>query len=1078
MRFLQHKSSIAKRGLSVLCILALCLGLMPTAAFAAGTDTGKAIQFVDSGTAANIGGGQADNIYFGTYQQSSDGSGGYNTDPIKWRVLENADGQLFLLSDQNLDVFQYHTDYESVTWETSTMRSWLNGYDASHNTGGSSGIDYTGDNFINTAFSEKEQGAIADTTVVNDDNPDYNTEGGNDTTDQIFLLSIAEAQNSSYFADNSSRIATNTAYVAGGGKIGGNVYGVGEADYWWLRSPGTSDNFAASVPNRGSVSSYGAYVDDARHAVRPAFHLDLKSVLFTSAAVGGKIPAAGSEESGTPESGDTQGGDTQGGEDADGGNTQGGEDADGGGNQSGEDADAIFEIGAYTGNEWKLTLLDSSRNFSVTEDNASGNPGDTITLNYAGATKGANEYISVLLTDQQDNALYYGRVAQPQEENGTVEVAIPTDLALGKYTLNVFNEQYNGDYKTDYASAFATVDLTVEDTIAPALSGGTATRTSETTATVKFTSSEAGEYFYEVVESGATAPTINTTVTGTACVSGENTISIDNLSDKSAKELYIVAKDAMGNVSQPLKIEIPAIYTLTVNLNGGSGSTTSGEYTAGRVVSINAGSKAGYRFAGWTASGGGTFADASSASTTFTMPASDVTVTAQFEKAVTGVSLDKTTLYLYTGESATLTAAVAPSDAANQNVIWQSNNANVATVEGGVVTAVGAGTATITVTTEDGNKTATCQVTVKSRPSYNPPTVSEKTIDAIQDAQPGETVTVDLSRGSTKLDKEVFEELRGQDITLVIELGDGLSWTINGSDIPENAKLADIDLGVTMNSHGIPVDIINAITGEHGSVQVELAHNGAFGFTMTLTAPLGAENAGLWANLYHFNEEAGEMTFETAAQIGSDGNVALAFSHASQYAIVIDDHNHGVVTLPFTDVSEGDWFYDPVCFVFENGLMTGTSATTFEPNTHLSRAMLVAVLHRLEGSPTASAGDFTDVADGDWYAQAVNWAASVGVVNGFDDGTFQPNTAITREQMAAILRNYAQYKGLDVSASGDLSAYTDADSVSDWAKESMQWAVGEGLLSGMTVDTLEPQGLSTRAQVAAVLQRYLDSVTE
>ena len=102
--------------LSLLLTICLVVGLMPTAAFAAGTDTGKAIQLVDSGTAANIGGGQADNIYFGTYQQSSDGSVGYNTDPIKWRVLENADGQLFLLSDQNLDVFQYHTDNESVTW--------------------------------------------------------------------------------------------------------------------------------------------------------------------------------------------------------------------------------------------------------------------------------------------------------------------------------------------------------------------------------------------------------------------------------------------------------------------------------------------------------------------------------------------------------------------------------------------------------------------------------------------------------------------------------------------------------------------------------------------------------------------------------------------------------------------------------------------------------------------------------------------------------------------------------------------------------------------------------------------------
>ncbi len=388
-----------------------------------------------------------------------------------------------------------------------------------------------------------------------------------------------------------------------------------------------------------------------------------------------------------------------------------------------------------------------------------------------------------------------------------------------------------------------------------------------------------------------------------------------------------------------------------------------------------------------------------------------------------------------------------------------------------------------------GDQTYWAKWTAKQTPPPTiPPTVSEETIDAIADAAPGETVTVDLSHGSTKLDKEVFETLAGKDVTLVVDLGDGVSWTVNGTDIPEDADFTDIDMGVTMNSDGIPVDIINAITGEHGSVQVELAHNGAFGFTMTLTAPLGEENAGLWANLYHFkvndgeagregplgdNEEAGEMTFETAAPIGDDGSVSLAFNHASQYAIVIDDHNHGVVTLPFTDVSDSDWFYNPVVYVYSQGLMTGTSADTFEPNTHLSRAMLVAVLHRLEGSPAASAGDFTDVADGDWYAQAVNWAASVGVVNGFDDGTFQPNTAITREQLAAILRNYAQYKGMDVSTSGDLSAYTDAASVSNWAKESVEWVVGSGLIGGYENNTLRPQGTTTRAEVASVLQRYL-----
>ena len=424
------------------------------------------------------------------------------------------------------------------------------------------------------------------------------------------------------------------------------------------------------------------------------------------------------------------------------------------------------------------------------------------------------------------------------------------------------------------------------------------------------------------------------------------------------------------------------------------------------------------------------------------------------------------------------TGATLPTDVTRSGYTfggWYDNEA----LSGDPVTAISANAT--------GDQTYWAKWTAKQTPPPTiPPTVSEETIDAIADAEPGETVTVDLSSGDTTLDKEVFETLAGKDVTLVVDLGDGVSWTVNGTDIPEDTDFTDLDLGVTMNSDGIPVDIINAITGEHGSVQVELAHNGAFGFTMTLTAPLGAENAGLWANLYHFkvndgeagregplgdNEEAGEMTFETAAEIGDDGSVSLAFSHASQYAIVIDDHNHGVVTLPFTDVSEGDWFYNPVCFVFEKGLMTGTSATTFEPNTSLSRAMLVAVLHRLEGSPAASGGDFTDVSGSDWYATAVNWAAASGITSGTGDGNFSPNTAITREQLAAILMNYAACIGQDVSNRADLGNYTDQPST--WAQEAMSWAVAEGLISGVTADTLQPQGAATRAQVAAILQRFL-----
>ena len=177
--------------------------------------------------------------------------------------------------------------------------------------------------------------------------------------------------------------------------------------------------------------------------------------------------------------------------------------------------------------------------------------------------------------------------------------------------------------------------------------------------------------------------------------------------------------------------------------------------------------------------------------------------------------------------------------------------------------------------------------------------------------------------------------------------------------------------------------------------------------------------------------------------------------------------------MPFTDVNEGDWFYDVVLYAYENGLMTGTSADTFAPNTATTRGMIVSMLARLEGVTNAEDAGFADVAANDWYATAVNWAASVGVVNGYEDNTFRPNAPITREQMAAILYNYADYKGYDVSARADLSDYADAASISSWAEDVLAWANAEGLINGMTATTIDPQGATTRAQTAAMFERFL-----
>ena len=181
-------------------------------------------------------------------------------------------------------------------------------------------------------------------------------------------------------------------------------------------------------------------------------------------------------------------------------------------------------------------------------------------------------------------------------------------------------------------------------------------------------------------------------------------------------------------------------------------------------------------------------------------------------------------------------------------------------------------------------------------------------------------------------------------------------------------------------------------------------------------------------------------------------------------------------TVPFTDVKEGDWFYDAVCYVYENGMMNGVSETSFAPNATTSRAMIVTILYRLENEPAVSGSSFTDVPSGQWYSNAVAWAAENGIVNGVTDTTFAPNSPITREQMAAILYRYAAWKGCDVSERVDLSGYADAASVSGYATEAMAWANAEGLITGVTNTTLRPAGSAVRAQAATILMRLCENV--
>ena len=187
------------------------------------------------------------------------------------------------------------------------------------------------------------------------------------------------------------------------------------------------------------------------------------------------------------------------------------------------------------------------------------------------------------------------------------------------------------------------------------------------------------------------------------------------------------------------------------------------------------------------------------------------------------------------------------------------------------------------------------------------------------------------------------------------------------------------------------------------------------------------------------------------------------------------DENPGTGANPFTDVSEKDWFYGDVMFVYENGLMLGTSKTLFSPHGTATRGMMATILWRMEGSPAPKGkNSFTDVESGKWYADAITWTAENGIFAGYGKDKFGPDDPITREQLAAIFYRYADYKDYDLTVKGNLDKFKDADKITDYAKKAMQWAVGSGLVKGKSGNLLDPQGTATRAEIAAMLHRFIE----
>lgn len=346
----------------------------------------------------------------------------------------------------------------------------------------------------------------------------------------------------------------------------------------------------------------------------------------------------------------------------------------------------------------------------------------------------------------------------------------------------------------------------------------------------------------------------------------------------------------------------------------------------------------------------------------------------------------------------------------------------------------------------------------------------EEAEEELSQADSGDTVIVETDEDDT-LPDEVLESAAGKNVTLKIKVGDSIFWEIDCRVIPKDASLQDISLKVSMNTQGIPSKVLCGLPGSHTFLQMTLGHDGLFGFPVKLHADVGRGNSGKWANLYYYNEGTGKMEFETAARVTASGDAAFTMTHASQYAIVLDEKSH---TLSFQDVGEGAWFQDAVEYVYRAGLMAGTGDTTFEPNAKLTRAMTAQILYNLEGTPEVTGeATFSDMNTApDWSVDAIAWAQDTGVVAGMGDNTFAPNLKVTREQFAQMLYNYAKYKKCDLTKAGDLTKFPDEVSISTWAENALSWANGNGLINGHENGTLDPQGNTVRGQAASILMNF------
>ncbi|MDO4581521.1 MAG: S-layer homology domain-containing protein [Bacillota bacterium] len=476
----------------------------------------------------------------------------------------------------------------------------------------------------------------------------------------------------------------------------------------------------------------------------------------------------------------------------------------------------------------------------------------------------------------------------------------------------------------------------------------------------------------------------------------------------------------------------PAPISYAVTVNGSYAATSgAGRYAEGADVTIAAGTRSNYTFTGWTVNSDGvTLANARSTTTTFTMPDNDVTVSANWTPAGGG------------GGGSTATAVT----------VKLSNN------EGSVQTTarVSGDTATIEVTDDQlaeiiSGQANTGTVSLDlSQLDVSEAVIPQSLVAAIAEAFGGGLAVI-LPSGTVTLDDTAVNAVSRQDGELRVEIAEIKSISL--SDEQRNV------LG-TQASSVLVVDANIYVDGEKIS-----SFNGGqikFSIPYTLKDNETAASLTVW-----FLADDGSIQPMQGVYNSSTGCVEFFTDHLSRYA---------VVSFPFVDVAESAWYYADVAYAYMNELFTGVSANSFTPHGTTTRAMLVTVLWRMEGSPILADYDsgFTDLTQS-WYFDAVNWASQTGIAEGYGNDVFGSDDPVTREQLAAFLYRYAKSKGEGFAGAWMFPLdHPDADAVSDWSYEAMCWMTMHGIIQGRDDGTLDPQGEASRAELAAMLHRFME----